>query len=271
MGVNMIKYKIDSRNIDFYKTFACGQCFRWNLLDIWWTTSIDDSVVALWEEDAGVAYLIDSKDHSVDWWYRYFDIGEDYSSLESLDLSLFERNALEYGKGIRILRQDLWEVMISFITSQQNNINRICKLLASLCQSHGTHLQDSERRCCYGFPKPDIISEVGESRLRELGFGYRAPYIVYAANNFTPELETALKTADRYEAHYLLKQFPGIGDKVASCINLFGLHHLDAFPVDVWIEKVMLKHPEVQPEKYGRLAGVMQQYIYHYSRMCGIG
>ncbi len=267
----MIKYKIDSKNIDFYKTFACGQCFRWNLLNLWWTTSINDSVIALWEEEPGTAYLIDSNDHSVEWWYRYFDINEDYSELEELNLSDFERRALNYGKGIKILQQDLWEVMVSFITSQQNNIGRICKLLTELCQTYGNRLRDSERKCCYGFPNPEVLAEVGEARLRDLGFGYRAPYIDYAAKHFTSELEKQLRSVDRFESLYLLKQFPGIGDKVASCINLFGLHHLEAFPIDVWIEKVMLRHPEVQPEKYGRLAGVMQQYIYYYSRMCSIG
>lgn len=238
---------------------------------MWWTTSVHDSIVALWEEEPGVAYLIDSNEHTVDWWSKYFDINDDYSDLEMLDLSDFEKRALSYGKGIKILQQDLWEVFISFITSQQNNISRICRLLANLCHLYGTHLSDSERRCCYSFPKPEVLAEVSEASLRDLGFGYRAPYIAYAAKNFTPNLKSELISANSDEALYLLKQFPGIGDKVANCINLFGLHHLEAFPIDVWIKKVMFRHPEVQPEKYGRLAGVMQQYIYHYSRMCGIG
>lgn len=271
MGIIMIKYKIDSKDIDFYKTFACGQCFRWNLLDVWWTTSINDSVVALWEEEPGTAYLIDSNDHSSEWWYKYFDINEDYSPLEQLNLSDFERRALNYSKGIKILHQDLWEIVISFITSQQNNIGRICNLLTGLCEKHGTHLMGFNRKCCYSFPTPEVLAEVGVERLREMGFGYRAPYIDYAAKHFDAKLEKQLRSVNRFEAVYILKQFPGIGDKVASCISLFGLHHLESFPMDVWIKKVMLKHPEVQPERYGRLAGVMQQYIYHYSRMCGIG
>lgn len=266
----MIKYRIDSRNVDFYKTFACGQCFRWYVIQSWWATSVDGSVVNLWEEHPGMAYLIDSNNHSVEWWYDYFDLKTDYSELSSLNLSDFERRALEYGKGIKILKQDLWEVMVSFITSQQNNIGRICKLLESLSVNYGEHLMEFERKCCYGFPSPEVLAEVGESRLRDLGFGYRASYIDYAAKHFNIDFKKQLLAANKLDALYLLKQFPGIGDKVANCISLFGLHHLDSFPIDVWIKKVMFKYPEVQPEKYGRLAGVMQQYIYYYSRS-GLG
>ncbi|MBQ9980347.1 MAG: DNA-3-methyladenine glycosylase 2 family protein [Oscillospiraceae bacterium] len=178
--------------------------------------------------------------------------------------------ACDFGKGIRILNQDSWEALCSFIISQCNNIPRIKGIINVLCEQWGKAIEFEGRRF-YTFPGAEIIAALDESDLSPLRCGYRAEYIIKAARAVAGgeiDLE-ALKKCSDGEALSALKSLRGVGDKVANCVLLFGLHKLDSFPVDVWIRRTVR-------EKYGRgfdpaaafgqYAGIAQQYMFYYAR-----
>lgn len=267
----MKKMIIYSNSIDLKKTFECGQAFRWysDSKQKQWSAVINHSLVVLIQETEQIT-LIETGNHTDDWWYNFLDLNFDYGYLEQLNLSEFERKALLYSKGIKILKQDLWETLVSFILSQQNNIPRIRSLVESLCRNYGNVVYQMNDNCYYDFPSHEKLAEIGVAQLRNLGLGYRAEYVDYAAKHYSKELENELMKMGSSDAVYTLKQFYGVGDKIANCVDLFSLHHLDAFPIDVWISRVMGKHSEIKPYKYGELAGVMQQYLYYYGKNIGI-
>lgn len=210
-------------------------------------------------------------------WRQYFDLENDYacyrSAVEERDIYL--AHAVSFGSGIRILRQDVWETLISFIISQQNNIKRIKKCIETLCERYGEKRPVAADRCggfYYTFPDAVALAGTSEAELRACGLGYRSRYIVETAKSVRSnevDLE-AVKKMNLRAAKYELMKLCGVGEKVADCICLFGLHHMDAFPVDTHIRKVMDEHyPAGFPyERYSGCAGVMQQYIFYYD-LCG--
>ena len=262
---------IYSNSIDLKKTFECGQAFRWHSdsKQLHWSAVLDHSLVVLIQETERIT-LIETGNHTDDWWYNFLDLNFDYGYLEQLNLSAFERKALLYSKGIKILRQDLWETFVSFIISQQNNIPRIKRFVDSLCRNYGNVVHQMNDNCYYDFPSHERLADIGIVQLRKLGLGYRAEYVDYAAKHWSAELENNLLRMNSSDAVYTLKQFYGVGSKIANCVDLFALHHLDSFPIDIWISRVMSRYPEINPHRYGELAGVMQQYLYYYGRNVGI-
>ena len=203
-------------------------------------------------------------------WKEYFDLSVSYSDyigqIDEQDDYL--KSAAAFGGGIRILRQDTWEMIITFILSQQNNIPRIKGLIRALSERYGKKCETPEGRAYYAFPCAKELSRAAEEELRELKLGYRSKYICQTARMVAGgEIDLdALKEMEYTEARTELMRLSGIGGKVADCICLFALHQMDAFPVDTHIKKVLeLHYPHGFPfEKYRGCAGVMQQYIFYY-------
>ena len=221
-------------------------------------------------------------------WRQYFDMENDYrlyrNAVQAEDTYLLD--AVSFGSGIRILRQDVWEMLISFIISQQNNIKRIRKCIETICERYGEkivpedadHIDDSGNSdrpaAYYTFPDVQALARVSEEELRACNLGYRSKYIVEASNSILRgevDLE-AIKKMGYKQARGELTKLCGVGEKVADCICLFGLHHMDAFPVDTHIRKAMDEHyPAGFPfDRYDGYAGVMQQYIFYYDLKNGM-
>ena len=200
---------------------------------------------------------------------RYFDLDQDlgkvYSALESEPLLATAYRPL---KGLRLIRQDPWEALACFILSSNNNIKRIMGIYQNLVRHFG------------GFPSASQLARTHERMLRQLGLGYRAPFLLRTAQflSTNPQYLETVRSADYEEAHARVLAFPGIGPKVADCVLLYGFHRLDAFPVDVWILRAMRKlyfrnrrvnearvHAFGQ-KRWGPLAGYVQQYLFHGAR-----
>ena len=203
-------------------------------------------------------------------WKHYFDLDTCYRDyLARVDEKDGYLNAAAaFGSGIRILRQDPWEMIITFILSQQNNISRIKGLIRSLCEQYGTEKTTEKGTVYYAFPEPEALAEATEEELRGMKLGYRSPYICKTARMAAEgkvDLDR-LYRAGAEEARRELMKFPGIGKKVADCICLFALHKMDSFPVDTHIKKVLDTHYSggFPFDRYKGCAGVMQQYIFYY-------
>lgn len=217
-------------------------------------------------EDSGssVVFYCTQQEYE-DFWRHYFDLDTDYGTyigrISERDKYLLA--AAAFGSGIRILNQDLWEMIISFIVSQQNNIKRIRKCIEMICEKYGTY-----RDGFYAFPSPRQLAAATEAQLRAGGLGYRSRYLVGTAQ-MVASGEVDLERLRRMEpdaAREELLKLPGVGVKVADCVCLFGLHHLAAFPVDTHIRQVLDAHyPKGFPRrKYRGFRGVLQQYIFYY-------
>lgn len=202
---------------------------------------------------------------------EYLDMGTDYRGIRSLvdPSDGYLREAAEHGRGIRILRQDPWEALVSFIISQRKSVPAISTSVRRLCEACGTPIGDTGE---HAFPSPGDISEAGAEGLSACGLGYRLPYVLDAARTV---LEGTLDLAvlafpDMADEDVLarLMVMRGVGIKVASCTALFGLHRLDMFPVDVWMRRVLDEHyPSGFPfERYTPYNGVTQQWLFEYAR-----
>lgn len=225
------------------------------------------------------------------YWENYFDLQTDYGRfVESVDgKDAYLQRAAAFGSGIRILRQDVWEMIITFVISQQKTIPAIRSLVEGISERYGSRIT-SGGNDFYAFPTPCQLSRAALEELQQLKLGYRAKYIYQICRDVCSgalDLEK-LKSYDYPAAFAYLQQFYGIGGKVANCVCLFGLHHIGAFPVDTWIHKVLMKEyacrcrPSVLDRvprtrqcdflvkkffsKYKGYAGVMQQYIFYYER-----
>ncbi len=203
-------------------------------------------------------------------WKEYFDLDEDYgrliASIDQEDTYLL--GAAEFGSGIRILKQDLWEIIISFIISQQNNIKRIRKCIQLLCEKYGEEKQTDQGTCYYAFPTPQALAQASIEDLYACNLGYRSRYIKESAASIAfGEINLdMIRQMEYIEAKQELLKLHGVGKKVADCICLFALHQTDAFPIDTHIEKVLTtRYPKGFPfEKYFGYAGSLQQYIFYY-------
>lgn len=270
----MIKKVINNFSID--QICDSGQCFRMSKLE-------DDKVEVI----AGGGYLIVSQkgneitfDCSEEeyelYWKNYFDIDSktNYDNIiNSIDKDdLYLRNAASYGSGIRILNQDLFEMIISFIISQRNNIKRIRGCVSRLCEKFGERkvyvTNNGEEIVYYDFPKPEVLAAADVDDIKSLGVGYRDVYIKRAAEdvvNGRIDLNKIKEMTYKQAREELLSLF-GVGVKVADCICLFALHHVDAFPIDTHISSILNNEydGEFPFYKYEGYAGVLQQYMFFY-------
>jgi N-glycosylase/DNA lyase len=251
------------------KTFSCGQCFRWQEDGAGtYTGIVCGHAASVWVRDGGV--YIDTDRAAERMWRRYFDLDTDYEAAHwGPEMGAYFAQCAEFGRGIRILRQDPWEALCSFILSQCNNIPRIQRIVETLCREFGSPIRYRERTL-YRFPSPEVIAALTIEDLSPLRCGYRAPYVLTAARAVASgklDLDS-LAAGSTASALQTLCTLPGVGKKVASCVVLFGLHKLDAFPVDIWMKRALRTHfpRDFDPGTLGPYAGVAQQYIFYYAR-----
>lgn len=247
-------------DFDLDETLDCGQAFRWvRLPDGGYTGArLDTPLTIRPAAEKGVFFLEDTTEEQfLNVWCGYFDLNTDYGELKrrfSEDGTLSK--ACAFAGGIRILRQDAWEALSSFIISQNNNIPRIKGIIGRLCQHYGS------------YPTAEQLSGETAESLSFLRAGFRAKYIVDAVARVRGGLdldEVSLLPTDDARAH--LMQIKGVGPKVADCAMLFGMYKLDAFPKDVWVKRVLAEwYPGGLPECVRGAEGIAQQYLFHYIR-----
>ena len=273
-----VKYRQAGEYVEFFpeddfdleRIFECGQCFRWNADEKGVYTGVAMGKAAKIYREGERVYISGTTADFENVWYGYFDLVRNYSDIrKGLCTDDYMRAASDFGKGIRILKQDKWEALCSFIISQCNNIPRIKKIVETLCRLFGekTILFGEE---FYTFPTAEKIACLTPEELAPLRAGYRAPYIINAAKliaNGELDLETVSKAAPA-DALKTLKALNGVGDKVANCVVLFGLQMLDAFPIDVWMKKALDAHygKGFDPKIFSPYAGIAQQYMFYFAR-----
>ena len=268
----MINRMIDD-DFDPDRIAESGQCFRWRKDESGAYRIIHrEHCLRIRSLGGGEAELSCTEDEFRDVWYDYFDLGENYRSIrERIDREEdpFLAEACSFGKGIRILRQDPWEMLISFIISQNRNIPAIKRSVELLCEAAGQK-REYAGESFFLFPTPEEILALDDEALAACRLGYRCRYVRAAAREaaqgrFKPD---ELRAAPEEEMIKALTDILGVGVKVANCISLFGLHHTDAFPVDVWIRRILEKeYPAGYPkERYAPYNGIYQQYMFYYYR-----
>lgn len=268
--------------------FECGQCFRWNEEeDGSWIGVIKDAVIKVRIEDNKVIFtgkVLGNQDFKKIV-YDYFDLNTNYTDYKN-ELSKIDeylRESIKFGEGIRILKQDLWETIISFIISANNNIPRIKKIINAISSTYGKKIVFEEKDY-YLFPTPEELSKATVEDLRKLGLGFRDKRIYETTrviNENAISLEEIENFADTARAREELLKLDGVGPKVADCILLFSLKRLDVFPIDVWVRRVMndlyihnedeekVNKKELQclaEEKFKGLSGIAQQYLFYWKR-----
>lgn len=270
---------------DLVHIFDCGQCFRFNKLDDETYLGVAFNKALKISQHGDTVTLFDtSREDFMNIWYDFFDLSCDYEKIKhTLSSDKIMANAVKCGEGIRILKQDLWETIISFIISQSNNIPRIKGIIERLCRSFGDEIHYMGNTH-YGFPSPERLAALSSEELSVIRAGFRDKYILGAARAIcggNPSL-SYLQTLSADDAKKTLMSLKGIGNKVSDCILLFGLGHTDAFPVDVWIKRIMEycyfdKEQSISTiqklarEKFGDLGGYAQQYLFFYARENKLG
>ena len=256
--------KIKVSGFSLRDTLNCGQCFRWEEQpDESFRGIINGKAVVARQEDD--LLFLDAAEEERSFWRSYFDLDTDYDTMRhcfSADTTL--KLACEKAGGIRLLRQDPWETLCSFIISQNNNIPRIKGIITRLCEQFGEPTKDG-----YTFPSPEALAGRSIEDLAPLRAGFRAKYILDAADKVSSgRLNlTALAEMPLDEARTQLMTIHGVGPKVAECALLYGFHRLEAFPVDTWIRKALTRYyPDGFPD-FAEPRGVAQQFLFHYIRL----
>lgn len=283
----MEEYIIEKQDsFDIVHIFECGQCFRWNKIsENTYLGVIKDAVIKVKQDNDKIIFTGKSKNNFKDTIRYYFDLDTNYSTYknELSKIDEYMKESIKFGSGIRILKQDLWECIISFIISANNNIPRIKKIIERLSKEYGKKIE-FDGNTYYEFPTPEELSKASVEDLRRLGTGFRDKRI-YNTTKMILNKEVNLdiiKSLDNTEKmRNELLRLDGVGPKVADCILLFALKRLDVFPIDVWVRRVMNDlyiHNEIEEkvnkvelknlaeEKFGNLAGIAQQYLFYWKR-----
>lgn len=276
-----------SEDFDPQHVFDCGQCFRWlKEEDDSYTGVVQGKVVNVKKENDLIIFDNTNKEDFDNIWFDYFDLGRDYSEIKN-ELKVMDEyleKATEFGKGIRILQQDGWEMLISFIISANNRIPMIQRAINNLSQKYGKFIGEYRGKKYYAFPTPEELSQASVEDIRACQTGFRDKYIKSVVDYVKENNENVLfyRRLNTDECIKELMKFNGVGPKVADCIALFGMQKYDTFPVDVWVKRVMeefyvednLSLPKIRQfalEKFGNSAGFAQQYLFYYARELGIG
>ena len=257
----------ECNNFDPFVSCECGQCFRFERIDdTMYKLYACGRVLTVKKTEQGWLFCDISEEEFKKSFIDYFDLERDYGQI----ISSFSGDenitrAANAGGGIRIFRQDGWETLVSFIISANNNIPRIKKIINSLCCLLG-----EENNGYYSFPTPEKIMQAGIEGLAPIKAGFRTKYIVDAAQKVASgeiPLEY-IRNCGYTEALNELKKIKGVGDKVANCVLLFGFGYYNAFPIDVWVKRVINKYygEGFDPSTLGEYAGVAQQYLFYYER-----
>lgn len=264
-----MNYTIENNNFDIRQTFFCGQCFRWSEGENGSFTGIVSGKKLTVTQTGTAVTLHDIDEDDIPFWENYFDIGTDYAS-HIITLSADEtlKKACGAAPGIRILRQEPFETLISFIISQNNNIPRISGIIGRLCENFGADIGNG-----WTFPTVEQLSGLTPEQLAPLRAGFRARYICDAVQRVeSGEVDfDELASLPLDKARNCLKRIVGVGDKVADCVLLFAFHKTDAFPRDVWVKRIMAEfYPDGLPECTKGIEGIAQQYLFDYVRNNGL-
>lgn len=277
----------NAKSFELKDIFDCGQCFRWN-------KESDESYTGVFKQN-----VINVKKQGQDVYFKgicsgdiknvvtyYFDLERDYENikktLSKVDINM--KTSIEYGKGIRILNQDLWETIISFIISANNNIPRIKGIIEKLSKTYGNEIIWNNNKY-YTFPSVNQLKDVTTKQYRKLGLGFRDIRLYETTQmilNKKIDLEYLKEEKDTLKVREELLKLSGVGPKVADCILLFSeLKRFDVFPIDVWVRRVMndlyikeeneekvskKKIENLAKEKFGNLSGIAQQYLFYWRR-----
>ena len=285
----MCKQQYIINNIDSFNTkhiFECGQCFRWNIQEYGSYTGVfKNNVLNVKQEGNTITFTGICEENIQDVCEEYFDLKTDYKQIKEKLSKIDEylKNSITYGEGIRILNQELWETIISFIISANNNIPRIKGIIERMSTQYGNKIIFKNKEY-YTFPSIEQLSKASVEDLKKLGLGFRDKRIYETTKIFNEKKMTLEELKNENNTEKLRQKLlllPGVGPKVADCIMLFALHKYDVFPVDVWVRRVMnelyiknedetkVSNKEIQKiakEKYDVLAGLAQQYLFYWKR-----
>ncbi|MBI2166429.1 MAG: hypothetical protein HYU29_08545 [Chloroflexi bacterium] len=273
--------------LDLATTLESGQAFRWRKCGQWHEGAVRDNLVRLRQEPLGLEFTSapSSEEEVAPLLRSYLRLEDDLEAIgRQISRDAWVKEALRRHRGLRLLRQEPWECLASFICSANSNIGRITQTVETLAQHYGRPIA-VKGQTAYAFPGPERVAAAGEAGLRELGLGFRARALAQAAVLVADgkiSLE-ALRDKPYEEGKEKLMALPGVGDKVADCVLLFSLEKLEAFPIDRWVERALRRfYPEeLPPEKktlpyrhlsswarsyFGPYAGYAQQYLYHWTR-----
>lgn len=272
-------FEVNFKDFDLKNTFENGQCFRFNRYKEGYLGIAGQNVIYIVQD--GESFFIDGVDKKTfeDVFVKLFDLNRDYTAIvNGFKAEENLQKAIEYGKGMRIMAQDRWETLFSFIISQNNNIARIKTIIERICLKYGTPIE-FDNTVFYSFPTAKQLENVTEQDYITLGCGYRAKYLEQMVKTFLAgEIDLdEIANMEYLQAKKKLTSFLGIGPKVADCVLLFGLNFYSAFPVDTWIKKVMevlyLKRKATKEEisacaseNFGEYAGIAQQFLFYYAR-----
>ena len=281
------KYIIEKQeSFELKDIFECGQCFRWNENeDKSYTGVINKGVLTVEKKEEKIIFTGMLDGNIEDIVRNYFDLDRNYEEIKAQlsNIDKYLKTSIEYGKGIRILNQDLWETIISFIISANNNIPRIKGIIERISKKYGNEIEWNKNKY-YTFPTPEQLENVTVEDFRNLGTGFRDVRIYETThkilNNEIYLTEIAKK--DTITARNELLNLSGVGPKVADCILLFStLKRFDVFPIDVWVRRVMnelyIKNEDenkvskneimrLAEQKFGNLEGLAQQYLFYWKR-----
>ena len=282
------KYIIKNQNsFELKDIFECGQCFRWNEQeDGSYTGVIKNGIINVNKEDETITFTGICDKNIEEVVNEYFDLKRDYEKIKEQlgNIDEYLKTSIQYGKGIRILNQDLWETIRSFIISANNNIPRIKGIIERISQKYGNEIEWNGKKY-YTFPTYEQLKDVTVQEYRNLGLGFRDIRLYETTQmilNKEVDLEKLKNNPNTQEVRNELLRLSGVGPKVADCILLFSdLKRFDVFPIDVWVRRVMndlyikeddetkvskVKIEKLAEEKFGDLKGLAQQYLFYWRR-----
>lgn len=268
------------KNFNIKQVVECGQCFRWKkVTDSNYIGVAYGRVIEVVQEGDKIQILNTTEEDFNNIWQEYFDFNRDYSEVKDklIDDELLKKS-MEFGYGVRVLNQEPFEILISFIISARNSIPVISKTINNISKKYGTKLQ-YKGEDYYTFPTIEQLSIATEDDIRETGASFRSKYIVDTVRRLKDgelSLEEIMALNDD-ECHTKLQEFKGVGAKVADCVMLFSMKKTSAFPVDVWVKRAMIYFYDAKDsslnkirifarDRFGELSGFAQQYLFYYAR-----
>lgn len=247
-------------------TLDCGEAFRWaEQEDGSWSGAAYGKYLNIKEENGNFILKDTSLEDFENVWRSYFDLDRDYAAIcAKLKEDELVRETIDEYYGIRILNQEPWEALVSFVISQQNNIKRIKGIIKRLCDTYGEKICDG----WHAFPTSKTLSKLSVEDFEAIGLGYRAKYVKKLADDVESGVIdlAAIKAMDLDDAKKTLLSIYGVGEKVANCALLFGFQFIRCFPVDVWMKRVLQYYPDGLPECFSGYEGIAQQYLFHWAR-----
>ena len=275
----MMNKIILKEKLDLELSLFSGQAFRWKKKLNWYYGFIDNKFLKLRIKNNCLEYFCSDDWVTQDKVYDYFGLGIKYDEIfENFDDEL---STVAYKKlqGMKVLNQDPWECLISFIISAWSNVPKISNTIHLLCQKLG-HKYILDDIVGYSFPSPIQITGLTESEMKSFGLGYRAQYVLKTSKMIEENkiLLSDLYNEDYFDSLKFLLTFPGVGDKVANCVLIYSLKKYKAFPVDLWVERLLVedyglnkKMSLINKRKwgqnyFGKYSGIIQHYLFHYKR-----